>query len=104
MSDLFDLFDLSDIPDSIGDVRRDQLSNEIIELFQIAGRELNIDEITVAHYRKYVKNNPARTIKNKTQIMNKVYKMSKERNTIIESVDGKKGVYRLKTHEHDNNG
>ena len=97
MSDLFDLFDLSDIPVEIGDVKRDQLSNEIIELFQLAGRELNIDELTVAHYRKYVKNNPAKIIKNKTQIMNKVYKMSKERNTRIEPVEGKKGVYRLKT-------
>lgn len=96
MENLFDLFDLSDIPKSLGDIKNDELSNEILELFKLANRELSIDELTVAHYRRYTKGVPDREPKTKTQIMNKTYKISKEKNSPIESVKGKKGVYRLK--------
>lgn len=96
MENLFDLFDISDIPKEIGDIKNDETYNEIIELFKIANRELSIDELTVAHYRKYTKDSDCREPKTKTQIMNKVYKMSKEHNSPIESVKGRKGVYKLK--------
>ena len=96
MENLFDLFDLSDIPAELGEIKKDEMSNRILELFKIADRELSVDEITVAYYRKYAKNESDSDIKTKTQIMNKVYKMSRELNSCIESVKGRKGVYKLK--------
>ena len=53
-TDIFNTDNLEDIPESI---KKDLLSNEtekrILELFDIANRPLNLDEITVGYYRKY---------------------------------------------------
>ncbi len=97
MENIFDLFDLSDIPSELGDIKKDELTNEILSLFKLAGRELSVDEVTVAHFRKYVKDIPGKEMKTKTQIMNKLYKISREPNAQIESVKGRKGVYALRT-------
>lgn len=94
MKDLFDLFDLSDIPADLGDIKNDEITKEIIDLFCTADRELSVNELTVAYYRKYTvgHNRPKFT---KTQMQNKIYKLSKDRTAPIVSVDGKKGVYKL---------
>lgn len=94
MKDIFDLFDLTDIPEDLGDIKTDEVTKEFIELFRIAGRELSINELTVAYYRKYTvgQNRPKLQ---KFQVQNKIYKLSRDKNAPIASVDGKKGVYKL---------
>lgn len=91
---LFDLFDLSDIPTDLGDIKNDEFSKDLLQLFELAGRELSVDEITVGYYRYFTigQNRPKRT---KTQIQNKVYKLSKDISAPIVSVGGKKGIYKL---------
>lgn len=91
---IFDLFDLSDIPNDLGDIKNDEFSKELIQLFELAGRELSVDEITVGYYRYFTleQHQPKKT---KMQIQNKVYKLSKDIAAPIVSVGGKKGVYKL---------
>ena len=94
MTDLFDLTNIDDLPEEIQeDINIDMFAKRIIELFSIAKRDLSIDEITVAYYRKY-RTEDADT-KSKKQIMSKLYNMSRERNPKIKSVEGQKGVYAL---------
>jgi hypothetical protein len=91
--DIFNLSNLSDIPDSIkGELKilsRDGFEMKIIELFKKAGRELNIDEVTVAYYRFFKEE------KNRSQIMTKLYNMSRSEHSAIKSIEGRKGVYKL---------
>ena len=94
MKDLFDLFDLSDIPADLGDIKNDEVTKEIIDLFNIANRELSVNELTVAYYRKYTVE-MGRTKFTKIQMQNKIYKLRKDRTAPIVPVDGKKGVYKL---------
>ena len=91
---IFDLFDLSDIPKDLGDIKNDEFSKELLRLFELAGRELSVDEITVGYYRHFTLGEN-RAVKTKTQIQNKVYKLSKDISAPIVSVGGKKGVYKL---------
>jgi len=94
MDNLFDLNNISDIPVEIKqELNRDSFAEQIVELFNIANRELNVDEVTVGYYRKF------NEIKTKRQIMTKLYNMSKESYPVIESVPGRKGVYRKKRNE-----
>lgn len=94
MDNIFDLNNISDIPAEIKqELNRDSFAEQIIELFNIANRELNVDEVTVGYYRKF------NEIKTKRQIMTKLYNMSKESYPAIESVPGRKGVYRKKRNE-----
>lgn len=109
MTDLFDLTNIDDLPEDMqGDINIDIFAKRITDLFCIAKRDLSIDEITVAYYRKY-RTEDTET-KSKKQIMSKLYNMSRERNPRIKSVEGQKGVYALckgydecKEHEEENN-
>lgn len=95
MADIFDLTNMNDLPEEIKDgINVDAYATRILSLFELAQRELSIDEITVAYYRKYKTEDTE--IKTKKQIMSKLYNMSRERNPKIVSVDGKKGVYTLR--------
>ena len=97
MNNIFDLNDISDIPQEIkSDLNRDQFAEQILDLFNIAGRELTVDEVTVGYYRQF------QEIKTKRQIMTKLYNMSRENNPVIESVPGRKGAYRKKRNELGN--
>lgn len=94
MTDIFDLTNVDDIPDEVKEgIVVDIVATRILELFKIARRDLSIDEITVAYYRKFKDEDD--DLKTKKQIMGKVYNMSRERNAKIKSVEGKKGVYTL---------
>ena len=94
MKDIFDLFDLTDIKEDLGDIKTDEVTKEIIELFRIAGRELSVNELTVAYYRKYTVGQ-GRPKMLKFQMQNKIYKLGRDKNAPIMPVDGKKGVYKL---------
>lgn len=88
MSDVFDLRNVSDIPDEIKkELNTYSLSDRILELFDIAKRNLSVDEVVVAYFRKF------NEVKTKKQIMSKLYSMSKTANAKIKSVSGCKGVY-----------
>lgn len=89
MNNIFDLNDISDIPQEIkSELNRDKFAEQILELFNMAGRELTVDEVTVGYYRQF------QEIKTKRQIMTKLYNMSRETYPAIESVPGRKGAYR----------
>ncbi len=92
--DLFDLTNVDDLPDKVKEgINIDMMATRILDLFELAQRDLSLDELTVAYYRKYKDEDTE--IRSKRQIMGKVYNMSRERNPKIKSVEGKKGVYTL---------
>lgn len=97
--DIFDLSDLSDLPQSIKSelnvMKRDDFENKIIEVFRKANRDLTLDEVTVGYFRLHNEQ------KERKQIMSKLYNMSRSTRPAIESVAGKKGVYRLIMGEED---
>ena len=85
---IFDLTDISDIPAEIStDLNYDVFAQNILTLFNKAGRNLTIDEITVGYYRQF------KEIKTKRQIMVKLYSMARARNAKIRSIPNLKGVY-----------
>ena len=85
---IFDLTDVSDIPDEIStDLNYDVFAQNILTLFNKAGRNLTIDEVTVGYYRQF------KEIKTKRQIMVKLYSMARARNAKIRSIPNLKGVY-----------
>ena len=87
---IFDLIDISDIPAEIStDLTHDVFAQNILKLFKEAGRNLTINEITVAYYRKF------KEIKTKKQITIKVYNMARARNAKIRSIPNLKGVYEV---------
>lgn len=91
MSDIFDVCNIDDIPDEIKkELNDDYFLKQILELFDIAKRDLSVDEVTVAYFRKF--GEP----KTKKQIMGKLYNMARAVNPKIVSVKGRKGVYRRK--------
>ncbi len=93
-TNIFDLTNVDDIPENVKkDINIDLFAKRIIELFVLADRDLSIDEITVAYYRRYKDDDSE--VKTKKQIMSKLYNMSRERNSQIKSVEGKKGIYTL---------
>ncbi len=91
--DIFDLSDLSDLPQSIKSdlnvMKRDEFEKKIIEVFRRAKRDITLDEVTVGYFRLHNEQ------KERKQIMSKLYNMSRNNRPAIESVAGKKGVYRL---------
>ena len=85
---IFDLTDVSDIPVEIStELTYDVFAQNILKLFNEAGRNLTINEITVAYYRQF------KEIKTKRQIMVKLYSMARARNAKIRSIPNLKGVY-----------
>ena len=85
---IFDLIDISDIPDEIStDLNYDVFAQNILTLFNKAGRNLTVDEITVGYYRQF------KEIKTKRQIMVKLYSMARARKAKIRSIPNLKGVY-----------
>ena len=99
-TNIFDLTNVDDIPENVKkDINIDLFAKRIIELFVLADRDLSIDEITVAYYRRYKDDDSE--VKTKKQIMSKLYNMSRERNSQIKSVEGKKGIYTLCKDCHD---
>lgn len=87
-TDIFNTDNVDDIPDII---RKGLLSNaleqRILALFDIAKRDLNIDEITVGYYRKYGE------AKSRRFFMLKLYRMAKAYRPNVECT-GRKGEYR----------
>lgn len=85
---IFDLTDVSDIPEEISaELSNDVFAQNILTLFNKAGRNLTIDEVTVGYYRQF------NEIKTKRQIMVKLYSMARARNAKIKSIPNLKGVY-----------
>ena len=85
---IFDLIDISDIPDEIStDLNYDVFAQNILTLFNKAGRNLTINEITVGYYRQF------NVIKTKRQITVKLYNMARARKAKIRSIPNLKGVY-----------
>ena len=85
---IFDLTDVSDIPAEIStDLTHDVFAQNILTLFNKAGRNLSVDEITVGYYRQF------KEIKTKRQIMVKLYSMARARRAKIKSIPKLKGVY-----------
>ena len=85
---IFDLTDVSDIPAEIStELNCDVFAQNILTLFNKAGRNLTIDEITVGYYRQF------KEIKTKRQIMVKLYSMARARRAKIKSIPNLKGVY-----------
>lgn len=85
---IFDLTDVSDIPEEISaELSNNVFAQNILTLFNKAGRNLTIDEITVGYYRQF------NVIKTKRQIMVKLYSMVRARNAKIRSIPNLKGVY-----------
>ena len=85
---IFDLTDVSDIPEEISaELSNDVFAQNILTLFNKAGRNLTIDEVTVGYYRQF------KEIKTKRQIMVKLYSMARARNAKIRSIPNLKGVY-----------
>ena len=85
---IFDLTDVSDVPAEISsELICDNFAQNILKLFELAGRNLTIDEVTVGYYRQF------KEIKTKRQIMVKLYSMARARNAKIRSIPKLKGVY-----------
>ena len=85
---IFDLTDVSDIPAKISsDLRCDVFAQNILKLFNEAGRSLTVPEVTVAYYRRF------NEIKTKRQIMVKLYSMARAREVKIKSIPNRKGMY-----------
>lgn len=91
---IFDLSNTSDIPDEIKKelniLKMDDFEKRLIELFKIAKSDLNLDQVQVGYFRKYGEN------KDRRAITTKLYNISRGEHAPIESVEGRKGVYRLK--------
>jgi hypothetical protein len=90
-NDLFKLDFVADLPaelvKGLRATKRDMLEVRLIELFQISGRPLNLDEVLVGFYRKF------NEVLDRRTVINKLYAMSKSASPAIEAVADKKGVY-----------
>lgn len=64
-----------------------EFAQNILKLFELAGRNLDINEVTVGYYRKF------KEVKTKKQIMVKLCNMARGKNPKIKSVGQGKGVY-----------
>lgn len=94
MNSLFDLKNLSDLPPELrkdlGATKRDEFENELIQLFKMADGELTLDQVQVGYYRKYNK------VCERRKLMMKLYNISRAKSPAIESVEKRKGVYKLR--------
>jgi hypothetical protein len=90
-SDIFQLSDVGDLPaelvEKLKATKRDSLETRLIELYQLAGRELTLDEVLVGFFRKY------NEILDRRVLINKLYTMARAVSPAIESVPERKGVY-----------
>jgi hypothetical protein len=91
---IFNLEDLTDIP---GDLRADlsflkidKFHKGLISILELADRPVNLDEISIAYFRLFGEG------KSRRDIMIKLYNMSKSKQSAIQSVPQKRGVYTLK--------
>jgi len=96
-NELIDLSDLSDIPKKLSnelsiskDKGKGNFKKELIDIFKKFNKGLRIDEVAVAYYRLYGK------VKPRKSFMVKLYAISRSEKPAIETVKGKRGVYRLK--------
>ena len=100
MTSVFDLNDKRDIKADLelSQEKEDKFGKKLHDLFVKAKQEgienLTIDQITVAHYRVYVKTGKSEE-KNAIQIMNKLWALAKRNKFNIKKVKGKKGKYYL---------
>lgn len=90
-ANVFDLSKLDDIPESIRSdlivLHIKEFEKNIKDLFSLAGRQLNLDEITVAYFRQYGGNYTRK------QMMQKIYNMARASNPFIRAIEDRKGVY-----------
>lgn len=93
MMDIFDLKNLDDVPNEIQQVlqvtKRDQFEHRLIELYTLANRPLNLDEVVVGYFRMFNEH------KERVKINTKLYNMARAAFPAVTSVKGKKGVYEL---------
>lgn len=109
MKNIFNLENLDDVPQLIKDeLTRDPFGEEIVQLFKLAERPLNIDEVFIAHYRMFSsveavgtthRTTPNPKPKTKRQITLKLYNMSRDPNSVIKQCE--RGVYCLKESERN---
>lgn len=98
---LFDVEDITDIEKEvkIGRGKQDIFGQQLFELFTKAyeaGIEtLNVNQVTVAYQRYWVKEKGAKS-KSNVQIMNKLFAMAHNGKYMLEKIDGEQGTYRLK--------
>jgi hypothetical protein len=87
---IFDLENKDDLPEYIlKDLNSDKIGKRLIELFEIANRDLSLDEVTVGYYRRF------KDKKTKDQLNAKLYNMSLLKKPFFTSVKGRKGIYKL---------
>lgn len=92
-TNLFDLdpFRLGDIPDEFVEElkisRADKADAQILELFRIAKRPLNISEVLIGLYRKFGQQ------EKRTALSARLYRLTQGGQ--LESVEGERGVYKL---------
>lgn len=88
MKNIFDLSNIDDLPENMQtDVNSGSFENRILCLFRIAKRKLNVDEVTVAYYRKF------RKIKTRKQMATKLYNMTRAKSPKIKkSFKEKRGL------------
>lgn len=98
---LFDVEDITDIEKEvrIGRGKQDIFGQQLFELFikaRDAGIEiLNVNQVTAAYQRYWVKEKGAKP-KSNVQIMNKLFAMAHNGKYMLEKIDGEQGTYRLK--------
>lgn len=87
--DIFDLSDISDLPPELVDQLNllSHTDKKIIELFNVAGRPLNLTELLAAYYRKY------KDVKSRQYMMTTCYRM-KKKGILVSTKE--KGGYRIK--------
>lgn len=99
LQNIFDLSNVSDIPheikEQLGFLNKNNFEEQLVELFTTANMELNLDQIMVGFYRKYGET------KERRAIINKLYNMCRYDHPLIKKVEGKKGVYKLRKNNND---
>lgn len=85
---IFNLTDVSDVPAEISsELSYDKFAQNILKLFELAGRNLDVNEVIVGYYRQF------KEVKTKKQIMVKLCNMARGKNPKIKSVGQGRGVY-----------
>lgn len=85
---IFNLTDVSDVSVEISsELSYDKFAQNILKLFELAGRNLDVNEVTVGYYRQF------KEVKTRRQILLKLYSMARGKNPKIKSVGQGRGVY-----------
>lgn len=94
MTDIFSLDNLDDLPVNLKAelkiLSRDDFEKRVIELFLVANRPLNVDEVTVGLFRKFREERP------RASVARKLYNMTRGAHASLNSLGSKKGVYDLR--------